>query len=292
MKKIGLLFATVLMIMLFAFSASAATEGYYTYEIKNGEATITNVKTSISGDITIPATLGGYSVTTIGDDAFYHCDNLTSVTIPDSVTTIVDSAFDSCDSLTSIVVDINNSAYSNDSRGALFDKNKTILIQYPMGNTNSSYSIPDSVTTIGKEAFGSCYRLTSVTIPDSVMTIGDYAFEFCDSLTSVTIGDSVTTIGNMAFADCDSLTSVTIGDSVTTIGEWAFTDCDSLTSIVVDINNSAYSNDSRGVLFNKNKTMLIQYPTGNTGTSYTIPDSVTTIGDGCPASLPHPQIRG
>ena len=240
----------------FASKASAASEGYYTYTITDGEATITGVNTSISGDITIPATLGGYSVTAIGEWAFDGCDSLTSVTIPDSVTTIGELAFADCYSLTSIVVDINNFAYSNDSRGVLFNKNKTILIQYPVGNTGTSYTIPDSVTTIGVGAFADCLNLTSVTI-----------------------GDSVTTIGEAAFASCRSLTSVTIGDSVTSIGYEAFAYCYSLTSIVVDINNSAYSSDSRGVLFNKNKTMLIQYPTGNIGTSYTIPDSVTTIGD-------------
>lgn len=128
MKKIGLLFATVLMIMLFAFSASAATEGYYTYESKNGEAKITDVNTSISGDITISATLGGYSVTTIGYEAFDRCNNLTSVTIPDSVTCIVNLAFSNCTSLKSV-------------------------------------TIPDSVTSIYDSAFYNCTSLESVTIP-------------------------------------------------------------------------------------------------------------------------------
>ena len=132
----------------FASKASAASEGYYTYTITDGEATITDVDTSISGDITIPTTLGGYSVTTIGDYAFAYSYSLTSVTIPDSVTTIGDHAFHSCDSLISV-------------------------------------TIPDSVTSIGDWAFAHCYSLTSVTIPDSVTTIGGLAFYDCDSLTDV-----------------------------------------------------------------------------------------------------------
>ena len=260
-----------------ASAADEYKEGYYTYTVTNGKATIIAVDSSISGDVVIPSTLGGYSVTTIGDSAFDYCDILTSITIPDSVTTIGAYAFAECDSLTSIFVDADNPAYSSDSRGALFDKNKTILIQYPIGNTNSSYSIPNSVTTIGDDAFCYCDILTSITIPDSVTTIGDEAFFDCYRLTSVTIGDSVTTIGDDAFCYCYSLTSVTIPDSVTTIGEGAFSGCDSLTSIFVDADNPAYSSDSRGALFDKNKTILVQYPIGNANKSYTIPDSIVTI---------------
>ena len=135
-------------------------------------------------------------LTTIGKSAFYECDNLISITIPDSVTTIGDEAFSYCSSLTSV-------------------------------------TIPDGVTTIGNGAFGSCSSLTSITIPDSVTTIGNYAFTNCNSLTSVTIPDSVTTIGWGAFANCNSLTSVTIGDSVTMIGDYAFLGCISLTSVTI-----------------------------------------------------------
>ncbi len=204
------------------------------------------------------------SVTSIGDEAFEYCRSMTSVTIPDSVTSIGNSAFWDCTSLTSVtipdsVTSIGNSAF--------------------WGCTSlTSVTIPDSVTSIGDEAFWDCTSLTSVTIPDSVTSIGDEAFECCRSMTSVTIPDSVTSIGNSAFLDCTSLTSVTIPDSVTSIGAYAFSYCTSLTDITVDADNTTYCSED-GVLFNKSKTELIQYPIGNARTSYTIPDSVTSIGD-------------
>ena len=142
----------------------------------------------------------------------------------------------------------------------------------------TSVTIPNSVTTIGESAFWYCSSLTSVTIPDSVTTIGDAAFNNCISLTSVTIPDSVTTIEEGAFYNCNSLTSVTIPDSVTTIGDAAFWYCSSLTSINVASGNSYYSSKD-GVLFDKNKSKLIQYPAGNKRTEYTISNSVTTIGE-------------
>ena len=137
-----------------------------------------------------------YKVTSIGGSAFYGCQKLTSITIPNSVTSIGDYAFENCRSLTSI-------------------------------------TIPNSVTSIGKEAFGYCSGLTSVTIPNSVTSIGDYAFRYCTGLTSVTIPNSVTSIGGGAFANCSGLTSVIIPSSVTSIGGSAFWACYSLTSITI-----------------------------------------------------------
>ncbi len=134
-------------------------------------------------EVTIPD-----SVTTIGDYAFYDCDSLTEVTIGNSVTTIGVGAFCSCDSLTDITVDENNQYFSNDEYGVLFNKDKTTLIQYPIGNKRTAYTIPDSVTTIGDSAFNGCESLTKVTIGDSVTTIGDFAFYYCDSLTDVYYG--------------------------------------------------------------------------------------------------------
>ena len=169
-------------------------------------------------------------VTSIGSYAFFYCTSLTSVTIPDSVTSIGDGAFASCTSLAGIWVAEGNSHYVNDASGVLFNKDKTTLVQCP-GAFSGSYTIPDSVTSIGGAAFLDCSSLTSVTIPYRVTSIGRYAVDGCTSLTSVTIPYRVTSIGRYAFDGCTSLTSVTIPDSVTSIGEWAFADCTSLTDV-------------------------------------------------------------
>ncbi len=261
-------------------------------------------------------------VTSIGTYAFSRCSNLTRVEISDSMTSIGNCAFDNCTSLTSITVSENNEYYSSDERGVLFNKDKTTLIQYPEGNTETSYVIPNSVTSIvnvafynctnladvsmgnnvtsiGNYAFYGCTNLASINIPDSVTSIGYHAFSGCESLTSIELSDNIThidsatfenctslasislpdeliSIDSMAFYNCTSLNSLTIPESVTSIST-AFEGCTSLTSITVSENNEYYSSDERGVLFNKDKTTLIQYPVGNTAVSYEFPISVVSV---------------
>jgi len=206
----------------------------------------------------------GNGVTSIGDSAFYGCSNLASVVIPDSVTSIGYGAFKSCTSLTNVVIP--------DSVTSIGDS-----AFYGCSNL-ASVVIPDSVTSIGDSAFYGCSNLASVVIPDSVTSIGSSAFSSCRSLTNVVIPDSVTSIGDYAFWGCTSLTSVIIPDSVTRIDSYAFSGCTSLENITVSSGNEYYTSID-GNLYDKNATTLIQYATGKDATSFTIPDSVTSIGD-------------
>ena len=195
------------------------------------------------------------SLMSIGIGAFDNCNSLTSITIPNGVTSIGAAAFHECSSLTNINASNNNKNYSSVD-GVLFNKDKTEIIKYPVKKKGTSYDIPDSVTSIGYEAFYNCRDLTSIAIPEKVTSIGAHAFEYCISLTSITIPEGVTNIGSYAFKDCRSLTSINVSD-----------------------NNKNYSSID-GVLFNKDKTEIIKYPFGKESTRYDIPNSVTRIDDG------------
>ncbi|MEI6579715.1 MAG: leucine-rich repeat protein [Eubacteriales bacterium] len=213
-------------------TASALNENGFEYEVGvDDTATITGY-TGLGGNVTIPATLGGYPVTTIGDFAFSCCDLLTTVTISDGVTTILSFAFSGCWGMTSVTIpgsvsfigeaafldcrvltQINvsetNLFYSS-LDGVLFDFAKTSLIQYPACKAGAFYAIPYGVTSIGDSAFDFCMGLSSVVIPDCVTEIGVEAFYDCKWLESVTILNNNTEVfssyGNPVFFGCDSLT--------------------------------------------------------------------------------------
>ena len=216
------------------------------------------------------------SVTNICNSAFNACRYLTTVTIPSSVVNVGIGAFSHCQGLTEIKVASGNAAYK-DINGVLYDIEAKTLIEYPAGRKGEADLIPDTVTSIGERAFGGCVYLTDVTIPDSVTNIGTYAFVDCHSLVNTVIPDSVVTIGTCAFQRNDSLASITIPASVASIGEGVFGLCCSLTEIRVDPDNAAYC-DIDGVLFSKDKTLLLAYPVGRGDASYTVPDGVTRIG--------------
>ena len=152
------------------------------------------------------------NVTSLFEATFKSCKSLTSIEIPAKVNYIGYAAFMGCFSLTSITVDKNNEYYSTDEYGVLYNKDKTVLVQYPVGNTRTSYVIPDTVTDISYFSFYGAQALTSVTIPDPVTSIGQWAFTGCTSLTSVTVPHKVTVIDYGAFDECESLTSITINN--------------------------------------------------------------------------------
>ena len=216
-------------------------------------------------NVVIPAEINGKKVTVISCGAFgWWCNNLTGVTIPDGVTEIRHGAFEDCRNLTD--VKLPNSV--------------TKIGDYAFNYYTSltSITIPDSVIKIGKAAFWNCSGLTDVTIPNSVKVIGDYAFSDCENLKSVTIPNSVKEIGEGVFWNDTGLTTITIPNSVTIIGFGAFNGCTNLQNLLIDENNPKYSSVD-GVLYNKDKTTLIQYPCANPKTDYTILDSVVDIED-------------
>ena len=310
LKKLSLLVLALVLVLAIKDKTYAATYGDLTYEVQDdGTIKITDCDTSVSGELTIPDTIEGKKVTSIGSWAFKDCSSLTSITIPEGVTSIGNYAFEECSSLTSItipdsVTSIGQNAFDNCEKLAniTIPEGVTSIEKYAFYGCSSltSITIPDSVTSIGdstfcgcsslesitipnsvtnieKYAFYDCSSLTSITIPEGVTSIGSYAFYDCSSLTSITIPEGVTSIGSYAFQSCSSLTNITIPDSVTSIGANAFSGCSSLTSINVSDNNKNYSSID-GVLFNKDKTEIIKYPTKKKETSYDIPNSVTSIG--------------
>ena len=235
-------------------------------------------------------------VISIGYGAFEGCRALTTVEIPASVTSIGTSAFSGCSSLAFISVAASNPNYSS-SNGALFNKLQTQLIQCPAG-LMGVYVIPDGTISIGENAFFDCSRLTGITIPASVNSIGIQAFWGCRGLTSIVIPPGVSRIESSTFLDCSGLACITIPPGVTSIGMQAFWGCSGLTSLeipasVASIEESALHGCSGlmsitvdeanpnfssldGVLFNKARNSLIQFPAARSGT-YAIPAGVAGI---------------
>ena len=220
--------------------------------------------------ITIPSTMD-----TIAFRAFYNCTLLEKVEIamPSNITTIGESAFQHCSSLQSITIPAGIKTietYAFSDCGGLIE-----------------VTISEGVTTIGKAAFNNCYKLAKVTIPESVKSIGEYAFTNCQSLGSVTIPKGVTNIGQYTFINCTSLKSITIPENVTNIGEKAFGGCTALASVtipgnVTSIGEYAFNSCTslKSVTIEKGVTSIGEYAFNSCTSleSVTIPESVTSIG--------------
>jgi hypothetical protein len=278
------------LLWLLLLALPAAAQAQFTFTTNNGAITITGY-TGQGGSVTIPDTTNGYSVTSIGNSAFFNCSSVTNVTIPNSVTNIDVQAFTEC-GLTSI-------------------------------------TIPDSVTAIGQSAFLECSRLVSLTIGNNVMNIGDDAFSDCSSLGDVHIPKNVTNINSTAFNECSSLTNITVDaenpayssvagvlfdknqtklvdypcgmaggysipSGVTSIGDFAFPFCYDLTNIIIpdsvtNIGQYAFYSCSGLINFTipNNVTSLGQYAFSATSlTNIIIPKSITNIGAGAFAYCP------
>ncbi|MBQ2969442.1 MAG: leucine-rich repeat protein [Bacteroidaceae bacterium] len=201
-------------------------------------------------------------VTSVGAGNFRGCDNLVSITIPNSVTSIGYEAFYGCSSLASITIPEGVTSIGD---------NRTFF----GCSSLTTITIPNGVTEIGYSTFTNCTNLVSITIPQSITKIGEFAFSSCSSLTSITIPESVTNIGKSAFNNCSSLTSIIIPQSVTRIEGRAFLGCNSLISIVVEEGNAIYdSRDGCNAIIETSTNTLIE------GCNATvIPNSVMWIGD-------------
>ena len=137
--------------------------------------------------------------------------------------------------------------------------------------------IEENVTTVGDFAFRYCKEISDLTLGNSIVCIGDHSFACCDALINVDIPDSVTTIKELAFFNSKNLSSVKIGKEVAVIEFNVFAFCYRLAEFSVHKDNANYSTDENGVLFNKDKTVLIKFPEGSSLEHYKIPDGVTTI---------------
>lgn len=263
----------VLLVILFAINLSSKAEDFSA--VYNGDTIYYNITSSVypyevevtfrgiysfsyfneyKDSVSIPDSIhyngNYYKVTSIGDTAFYHCYQLTSITIPNSITSIGNYAFSDCNGLTSIILP--NSVVSIGS------------CAFIRCDELASITIPNSVTSIGDYAFYHCDGLTSVSIPNSITVLNDYVLAFCSSLPSITIPNSVTSIGKGAFYGCIGFDSIIIPNSITSIGMWAFNTCNGLTSITIP---SSITSISYGT-FTHCKSLA----------SVTIPNSVTSIG--------------
>lgn len=240
-------------------------------------------------------------VTSIGKWTFYGCDKLASVTLPNGLVSIEELAFCDCKSLKEITIPASVTFISDDRTfirceklekitvadrnanyvsvdGILFNKDMTNLLCYPGGKSASSYTVPDSVTSIEDYGFYWNETIQSVTVPGTVKAIGSDAFAGCSKLTNLTLSEGIESIGTTAFFRCSSLTSIHFPSSLISLGDDMFESASKLTSITVADGSPSYVSVD-GILFTADMSTLVAYPAGRKQAAYVIPNSVTTIGE-------------
>ncbi|MBR0414920.1 MAG: leucine-rich repeat domain-containing protein [Clostridia bacterium] len=233
-KVISLIMVVALIASIGTVIAAGLSENGFVYTVENGEATITDY-TNNSASITIPESIGGYTVTKIGDYAFADRAgrkgaDMTSLTLPSTLKVIGDGAFTVNSSITSITIPA-----SVESIGAR---------AFHCWINLSSVSIKGNhLSEIGNWAFRNCHQLRSITLPNSVESIGDEAFSYCTSLSSISLPKSVEEIGYEAFLGCTSLSSATILNKNMAIGDNAF-DCTTASGSSRTLKISGYANSS------------------------------------------------
>lgn len=243
----------------------------FEYSVNQGEATITGFNDSTATVVVVPCYLNSFPVTTIGKSAFSNKTMIRTLIICDGIETIEDYAFYNCNTIEKVEL----------------PDSLTYLSGFVYCSNLKSIAIPDSVTSIGDYAFAECSMLTSITIENSVTSIGERAFSKCSGLTGkLVIPNSVTSIGLAAFEGCVGLTSITIGNGVTNIRANTFVQCSGLTSITLpdkpisidyDFSDTAYYKDStnweNGVLYIGKH--LIKAETSLSGTFSIKPDTLS-----------------
>ena len=262
MKKAFFTLAVALLAATGAWAQTTFTADNLKYTVTDAAThtvELTDYESALAGEVNIPATVTNesteYSVTSIGNRAFSWCSQLTAVTIPEGVATIRNSAFERCSSLTEVNIPASainigswvfdycsaltaihvaegNTAYSSED-GVLFNKDKTTLVCYPIGKTETTYTVPATVTTFTTSAFENCTALAQINLPNSLTDMSLRTFYGCTSLTEVTLPDGVTQLMGFNFYGCSALEKVTLPEGITYIGSGAFKNCSALTELTV-----------------------------------------------------------
>ena len=297
-KSLSLILAVLLACGMIVSGAVAEEKNLYQYKVKaDGTAVITGINDTSIESLNIPAEIDGYKVTSIGDFAFYNCQDLLTVTIPEGVETLESLALVGCSMLESIsipdsLVSVGDSMFRSErlmdvkvspdhpvfavENRALINKQDMTLIRFLGFEITGEYEITQGIRTIGEGAF-SFSRFSSIVLPDSVISIGNEAFYSCRKLKALTLPDSVASVGDRAFECCSALESIVIPDSVTEIGAAVFEDCANLTSIRISPDHPVYECTDL-VLVNKDQQEIVA-ASGALKGKYAVPDEITAISD-------------